>query len=361
MRTVGVEEELLVVDRVDMRPTAVGGSVIAGVDDAHQARVEPEFKDEQAEIDSEPSESIEQVGEQLRLLRRQLMESAERQDADVVAIATSPFKVRPTPTDGVRYARMTEQFGLLARQQLTCGQHVHVSVESRAEGIAVLDRLRAWLHILTAVSSNSPFWQGEDSGYGSYRTVMWGLWPTAGPTERFVDEAGYDRAISELLASGAALDAGMLYFDARLSARYPTVEIRVADVCTDVSDALLVAALARALVETAAAEWRAGREAPAVSVRLLRAAAWRAARSGLTGTLVDVLRVRAVPAWHLIDDLLAYLRPALERTGDTALVVDGLCRLRETGTGAEWQRRSFARHGRLADVVADAAARTVLS
>jgi glutamate---cysteine ligase / carboxylate-amine ligase len=359
MRTVGVEEELLVVSRSDHRPIAVGSSVVAGVDEVHQSRVELEFKAEQAELGSAPAVGIERVGTHLRQLRHELMQSALEQDAEVVAIATSPFKVRPTPSDGDRYARMTEQFGLLARQQLTCGQHVHVFIESREEGVAVLDRLRPWLHVLTAISTNSPFWQGQDSGYASYRTLMWGLWPTAGPTDAFGNEAGYDLAVDELLASGAAMDAGMLYFDARLSAHYPTVEIRVADVCTDVDDALVIAALARALVQTAAEDWRAGRPAPTASVRLLRAAAWRAARTGLSGDLVDVLGVQAVPAWKVVDDLLAYVGPVLQAAGDAARVADGLCRIRESGTGAEWQRRAFDRRGRLEDVVAEAAARTV--
>ena len=183
---------------------------------------------------------------------------------------------------------MTEKFGLLARQQLTCGQHVHVSIESPEEGVAVLDRIRPWL-----VGSHRHLRQlavlaGQLSGYASYRSMMWGLWPTAGPTEAFGDVAGYERAMLERLASGAAMDPAMMYFDARLSSHYPTVEIRVPDVCTDIADALLIAALARGLVDTAAAEWRAETPPAPVSVGLLRAAAWRAARSGMADDLVDV-------------------------------------------------------------------------
>ena len=111
----------------------------------------------------------------------------------------------------------------------------------------MIDRIAAWLPLLLALSSNSPFWQGHDTGYASFRTVIWGLWPTAGPSGPFGDAAGYDAAVADLVRSGAALDVGMVYFDARLSASYPTVEIRVADVCTDVRDAVLLAALSRAL------------------------------------------------------------------------------------------------------------------
>ena len=170
----------------------------------------------------------------------------------VVAVATSPFKVRPTATENERYARMIEMFGIIARQQLTCGQHIHVSINSPDEGVAALDRIRGWLPLLTAISANSPYWQGQDTGYASYRSIAWGQWPTAGPTETFGNVTGYHQAIKGLLETGAAMDDGMIYFDARLSASYPTLEIRVPDVCTDVGDSALIAALARGLVDTAA-------------------------------------------------------------------------------------------------------------
>ncbi|MDQ1744203.1 MAG: glutamate---cysteine ligase / carboxylate-amine ligase, partial [Pseudonocardiales bacterium] len=265
------------------------------------------------------------------------------------------------PTPDPRYEQITREYGLLARQQLTCGQHVHVDVESRAEGVGVLDRLRGWLPVLTALSGNSPFWQGEDSGYQSFRTVLWGRWPTAGPTAVFGDEAGYDAAVAELVESGTTLDDGMVYFDARLSARYPTVEIRVADVCTDVRDAVLLAALARALVDTAAERWRSGEPAAPTSVTLLRAASWRAARSGLSGDLVDPRTGKPVPAWQLVHELVELLGPALRRCGDEQLVAAGLARLRAHGTGADRQRNSFAARASLTDVVADAAVRTLES
>ncbi len=116
--------------------------------------------------------------------------------------------------------------------------------------------------MLLALSSNSPFWQGADSGYASYRTQVWYRWPTAGPTEPFGDAAGYDRATARLLATGVPLDAGQFYFDARISATHPTVEVRVADVCLLARDAVLLAALTRGLVETAAREAADGLPVP---------------------------------------------------------------------------------------------------
>ncbi len=303
-RTFGVEEELLLVSAADGQPTPTGTQVVeqalsllARADNSFGiSAVEHEFKMEQAEIGSEPCTTTAELAGQLRDLRGAAAAAAAASGTQVAAIATSPFKVRPTATEDERYHRMSLEFGLLARQQLTCGQHVHVGVESRAEGVGVLDRIGQWLPTLLAVSTNSPFWQGQDTGYASFRTVMWGLWPTAGPAGPFGDEAGYDAALAELVATGAAMDDGMIYFDARLSARYPTVEVRVADVCTDVDDAVLVAALCRAMVDTAAARWRAGAPQAGMSPQMQRAAMWRAARFGLSDALVDLPRGGLVTA-----------------------------------------------------------------
>ena len=365
-RTFGVEEELLLVDPRDGRPRPTGERVVRragerrerGRDD--RPLVEHEFKAEQAEIGSAPTTSAAELTEDLRRLRRELARAASATGVQIAALATSPTKVRPTVTDEPRYLRMVDTFGLLARQQLTCGQHVHVSVDSRAEGVAVIDRIAPDLPLIMALSANSPFWQGQDSGYCSYRTVVWGLWPTAGPTAGFGDEAGYDAAIADLLASGAAMDDGMIYFDARLSAHYPTVEVRVADVCTDVDDAVLIAVLCRALVESAAAAWLAGEPAPTVRSELLKGATWRASRYGMTGELYDPVTSRTLPAFDLLDHVVDRLTPTLTATGDLQLARAGVERLRRTGTGCVAQRQAFRGSDDVHDVVLDAVTRTLL-
>lgn len=367
--TIGVEEELLVVERLGGRPLPAGDAVVrrarSSLDDSAGelpgTAVEHEFKREQAEIGSLPCRGTDELAHQLLGLRRVMAEAAAGSDAAVAAIATSPFKVRPTATEDERYLRMASEFGLLSRQQLTCGQHVHVEVGSRDEGVGVIDRLPRWLPTLLALSANSPFWQGQDTGYASFRTVIWGLWPTAGPTGAFGDAAGYDAAVNDLIRSGAALDEGMIYFPARLSARYPTVEIRTADVCTRVDDAVLIAALCRAMVTTAARAWASGSHPDPLPPQWQRAAGWRAARSGLTDGLLDPSSRSVVPARDAVDSLVRDLRDDLEDTGDLDLVTAGVDRLFRSGTGAERQRAVGKASGSFASVVADAVHRTTLS
>jgi carboxylate-amine ligase len=366
VRTIGVEEELLLVSSSGGQPTAVGDAVISAADELaaigaldQDAQLEHEFKQEQAETASNPCADLDQLRSELVDLRTGMATAASQREALAVAIATSPVKVRPHQTDDERYQRMDAEFGLLSRQQLTCGQHVHVGVESRDEGVAVIDRTRTWLPVLVALSANSPFWQGADTGYASYRTVLWSLWPSAGPTDVFGTVAEYDRQVDALIATGAALDAGMIYYSARLSARFPTVEFRVADVCTDVDDAVLIAALCRALVDTAADEWRRGVAPVPATAGLLRGAIWRAARFGLGGELFDPGTGKRVDAWQLVDRLVDYVADALGAAGDTEVVTASLARLRSRGTGADRQRATATTTSGLHAVVLDAAKRTL--
>lgn len=329
------------------RPAAApAGSVLA---DDPRTDVEHELKLEQAEIASEPTTDLAALADDLRTRRAELIASAAARGVTVAALGTSPIPSRPTPTPDERYRRMHERYGLVADDQLTCGAHVHVGVASRAEGVAAIDASRAWLPVLVAMTANSPFWYGYDSGYASYRRISWGRWPTAGPTDRFGDEAGYDGRVRELIASGAALDDGMIYFDVRLSAKYPTVEFRVADVGQEVADAVLLAALCRAAVDTPPSL-----DAPTA---MLRAAAWRAARFGLSEQLYDVVDGRLRAAADVVDHLLDAFTPALRRTGDEEYVHGSVDRLFHRGTGADLQRRDLE-GGRPIDVIEAAARRT---
>jgi len=334
---VGVEEELLLFTSA-ATPAAEGEHLAADPGTS----VEHELKLEQAEIASEPRTDADELAADLLGRRRELAAAASERDVRVAGLATSPVHVAPRATPDERYERMHERFAGVVVDQLTCGAHVHVSVDSRAEGVAVLDRIRAWLPTLVAVSANSPFWTGHDSGYASFRSIAWGRWPSAGPIELLGDVEAYDAIVTALVASGAALDDGMVYFDARLSARYPTVEIRVADVGQQVSDSVLLALLCRGLVDTAAADPSAP---PDVPTELIRAAAWRAARYGLADELFDpVSRVRRAAADQL-DRLVEHVRPALVASGDAERVDALVAGLLARGGGAQVQRADLARTG----------------
>ncbi|OEJ28384.1 carboxylate--amine ligase [Streptomyces agglomeratus] len=361
MRSVGVEEELLLVDALTGEPQALSTAVLAAVsrEGGDEGEVfEAELHRQMLEFATRPQTSMGDLAEEIRRWRAEAARHAEDVGAAVVALATSPLPVSPVIGSGERYRWLEEQFGLTTQEQLTCGCHVHVSVDSDDEGVAVLDRIRPWLSVLLAMSANSPFWQGKDSGYSSYRSRVWGRWPSSGPVEIFGSADRYHQQVNDMVGTGALRDKGMIYFDARLSHNYPTVEVRVADVCLDPGTTVLVATLVRALVETAARQWRAGEPPARHGVGLLRLAAWRAGRSGLEGELIHPVTMRPAPAEAVVRALFDHVRDALEDSGDVVPAQEGLAALLKTGNGARVQRELLSRSGGLRDVVTECVSRT---
>jgi carboxylate-amine ligase len=342
VRTLGVEEEFLLVTP-EGEPQAVAHAVLRaaardagpGEPDEPGGALEKEFKQEQVEVSTRPREQLAELLDEVRAGRALADEYAQRAGARVAALATAPQAVESTVLADRRAHRIRAEFGQTAREQLTCGCHVHVSVEDDDEGVRVLDHLRSWTPVLLALSANSPWWQGARTGYASYRSQVWGRWPSAGPTSPFGDAAGYRALVDDLLRTGAVLDRGMLYFDARLSERYPTVEVRVADVCLDATDAVLQAALVRGLAETATRAGAVPAEPP--RVELVRAATWRAARSGLAGDLVSPVAWQPRPAADVIGELVDHVRAALVDAGDLDWVERQVERVLSRGNGAQQQ------------------------
>jgi carboxylate-amine ligase len=205
--------------------------------------------------------------------------------------------------------------------------------------------------VLQAMTGNSPYFGGTDTGHASWRAVLWNHWPSTGPTPYFTSAAEYDRAVAELVAAGVLLDEGMVYWYVRPSVTYPTVEVRVGDVCLTVAETILVAALVRGLVGTALTDIAAGRPPPPVRERLLAAAHWRAGLDGLEGESIDPVRGTLVPAWQLVDRLLWTVRAALARSGDLETVRHLVRRLRQTGSGAARQRQAYLARHDLRDVL----------
>jgi carboxylate-amine ligase len=320
--------------------------------------LDPELFRHQLEIRTDPTTDIEQLVAQVVDARRTAAEAAADLDLAVAACATVPLGVEePEVTSNDRYRDMVDTFGDVALLGTTCGMHVHVAIESDEEGVGCLDRIAPWLPVLLAMSTNSPFSAGKDTSYASWRTQMWSTWPSAGPAEAFGSVDGYRRACDRMIASGAARDAAMLYWDARLSARHPTLEVRVLDVATDVRDTGLLTALVRGLVETVAAEWAAGMAPVGWRSEELRAARWRAARFGLTGSLLDPRSHDLRPAGEVVDSLIELVGERLDAAGVTELVEAGVPRVR-AATGASRQRAAYERTGSVEGVVADLVRRT---
>jgi carboxylate-amine ligase len=350
--TLGVEEEYLLVDRTGPQSVEAVEDVFDRLPDDLRPSVQHEFQRTQIEVASPPQLELRDLRDSMRRLRTGLADAAERAGVRLVAVGAGPAAGPPAAiVDKPRYHRMRERFGDLAPGPGSNGMHVHVSIPDPETGVQVLNHLRPWLPVLQAATANSPFFDDRDTGYASWRSMLWERWPTVGPTPQLESHAHYEELIADLITTGAAMDEGMLYWYARLSANYPTVEIRMGDVCPTLDDALLLAALSRGLVATILRDVQAGTPAPVVPLPLLAAAHWRAAHDGLEGMNVDLESRRTRSAWAMMRRLFDYVRPELERHGDleTATVLMG--RLRARGTGAARQRAVHARRGSVADVV----------
>ncbi|WP_404310455.1 glutamate--cysteine ligase 2 [Neorhodopirellula lusitana] len=358
--TVGVEEEYQLVDprsgalipncKEVMRTIRRRG----GSEDA-RSEIQHELHLNQIEMASDVCSSLEEVRDALTQTRRMLINAARSNETELASAATNPLPVPDddalTPKD--RYQAMTDRYQQIARDLFIFGCHVHVAMEDRELGIQVMNRCRRWLPILQAISANSPYWNGVDTGYASYRRELWAQWPMAGPPAHFESLADYQRCVDDLVACGAIKDESFLYWDIRLPTRVPTIEFRAADVMTRVEETVGYVGLVRAIVMLAVSDQEHDKPISPVRPSVLSYAIWHAARYGMNDQLVDPVSCEMVAASELLDRLMTALQPALKATGEVRPVEAFANELLKSGTGADRQRRVANLSSVVANVVAE--------
>ena len=349
----GIEEEYFVVDPVSREVVPRAPAVVRRAGAALGERASTELVAFLAEAKTSPCDDLDKLREQIRAMRAAMAAAAAAEGVRLAATGTPVLgEVVPAPIGaGRRYAESRAVYRGLDDEQSICSCHVHVEMPDRERAVQVSNHLRPWLPTLLALTANSPYWAGRDTGHACWRALAWARWPVAGPPPFFASAAHYDDLVGTLLDCGALLDTGTVFWDVRPSARLPTVEIRLADVAPTTADAAVFAVLVRALVRTASGAVDAGEPAPDPPQEMLRAAYWLAARDGLAGRGVDVRTGRPAGFRELAGDLLAHVLPALGAAGDLAFAVRGVRRLLADGTGADRQRAAYRERGRLADVV----------
>ncbi|MBT2405019.1 MULTISPECIES: glutamate--cysteine ligase [unclassified Streptomyces] len=355
--TLGVEEEFLQADEDTGAVAPCAPAVVKRAQDTLAGQVDGELFPTMVETRTRPVTGLDSLRRELTRLRAGVAEAARESGCQAVASGTPVLPAsgeQAGVTDKDRYLRMAGEYGSLVAEHSAevCGCHIHIGVPDRETAVQLGNHLRPWLPALQALAANSPFHDGRDTGYASWRTMSWALWPGSGPAPLLPDAAAYDALVDALVASGVLLDRGMVYWYTRPSEQWPTLEIRVADVNAEVDTVVLLAALARALAAVLLADIGRGKEPHRVSDPILRAAHWRAARDGLQGCGVDPATGTLRPAGQLVEQLLRFARPGLEAAGDLPAVRDLWRRLRAGGgCGAERQRAAFRRRGELRDVV----------
>ncbi|MFJ4408559.1 glutamate--cysteine ligase [Streptomyces sp. NPDC088910] len=357
--TIGVEEEFLLLDRRTALPAPRVGQLRIAAErepDLGIEEVDTELLQSQVEVATPVCSDLDEVAAHLTRFRKSLSAAARSVDCRLAATGGAPLMAEASvPVTGEqRYRDMRVDAARLVDEQLICGMHIHVAVPDRQAGAAALGRIRPWLPLLVALGANSPFWDGRDTGFASWRTVIFGRWPVSGSPPFFSGASHYEERVDALLGTGVIADRHQLYWHARLSDEYPTLEVRAPDVQLDVDSAITLAGLARGLVVTALREGSVGGRPLDPPASVLQAAGWHSARHGLTANLVDPRTNEPSQAADVLGALLDCVTPALKELDDLDRVTSGVRRLLDKGTGAARQRAALAHGGteELLDLIA---------
>ena len=352
--TIGVEEEYQIINPHTRELASKSSKLV----DTNQHKGPPqnllyELHRCQIEIATGICQTLEDVRRELVQARRSAMTAAQNHGLKIAAAGTHPFSrwqnQKVTPKD--RYRSLDEVLQQLIREPVIFGCHVHVGIADREAAVEVLNRARQWLPTLLSLTANSPFWLGRDTGYHSYRMELWCRLPTAGPPPHFKNYDDYRSFIQQLIDTDITDDPTKIYWDIRLSERFPTVEFRVADVCGTVDEAVMLAGIVRALAQTCYRDFRDHKAYPEIRSELIKAAIWQAARYGAQGELIDFTALIPVAATDSIHALLEYVRPALEAHGDWSIVSQQVeCVLTE-GNSAQRQRQIYQAVGNCQAIV----------
>jgi carboxylate-amine ligase len=359
--TLGMEEEYLLVDRrtrdlVEDPPAAL-------LEEAQlrcEGQVSPEFLRSQLEVGTRVCSSLGEARAQLAHLRATVAEVADAHGLAPIAASTHPFAMwdAQKTTDRERYQTLFRDLQGVGRRLVICGLHVHVGIDDDELRIDLMNQASYFLPHLLALSTSSPFWQGGDTGLMSFRISVFDSLPRTGIPERFESWSEYRRHVGILTSAGLIEDATKLWWDLRPSERFPTLEMRISDVCTRIDDGIAVAALFRCLLRMLWRLKRSNQRWRLYARMLVDENRWRAQRYGIDDRLVDFGKRELVPYRDLLEEIIALVAEDAAHFGCEAEVAHArtIC---ERGTSAHAQRRVY-REARDAGATREDALRAVV-
>lgn len=301
-----------------------------------------ELLQSQIEIASPVLTSMDEARNTLRRLRAALRELVAQMGFRLIAASTHPLGAwrEQLVTEKPRYDELISDFRIVGQRNLVCGMHVHVAIPPGIDRVALMNRAMPWLPVFLALSTSSPFWDRQVTGLLSYRQAIYDEWPRSGIPDFFRDEDDYRAFCLTLQRAGAIRDASYFWWAIRPAMRYPTLELRIADVCTRVEDTLAIAALFRCLIAALVADPEAGRHYTTHTRRLIDENRWRAKRDGMGATLIDEASGQALPMREVLDRMLQFVGAAAERL-DCAAALRQLDYIVAAGTSSHSQLRIY--------------------
>jgi carboxylate-amine ligase len=342
--TIGVEEEYLLVDRqsrdVASDPPA---EMLVECQKRVAGQVSPEFLRAQIEVGTTVCESLAAARAELAHLRRSVAEVAANYGLAPMAAATHPFARWQTQktTDRERYTAIARDLQGPARRLVICGMHVHIGLEDPELRIDLLGQVAYFLPHLLALSTSSPFWHGEDTGLKSYRIAVFDEMPRTGLPELFESWSEFERHLRVLVQAGLIEDGSKLWWDIRPSIRFPTLEMRITDVCTRLDDGIAIAALYRCLLRMLWRLKRSNQRWRRYAAMLVNENRWRAQRYGIDEGLVDFGKGRIVPYGDLLEEMIQLVAEDAEAL-DCRREVESARDILKRGSSAHRQRAVFA-------------------
>jgi len=349
--TIGIEEELMIVDSEDFH---LVNAIESLLEDAPSGDIKPELMESVLEVSTDPCRDTREAGVQLRALRSQVRETAAGRGLAIGSAGTHPFAMwedqRISPRQ--RYRDIISALRFVARQELIFGMHVHVAVDDPDKAIHVANGMRVHVPILLALSANSPFWRADRTHMASTRTPIFRAFPRVGIPPAYADWDDYCRQIDFMVASGAMEDYTYLWYDVRPHARFGTVELRVCDAQTRVEHTLGLAALVQAMVKELGEHFDAGTPLTPYPWQMLDENKWLAARHGLQGDLVDLPTSERVATRDLGRRLVDRLREHAQDLG-SADDLDAVVDLLDHGNGADRQVVVYEANHDLRELMAD--------
>jgi len=340
--TIGIEEEYHLVDRATRDLKSEPPEDLLAECRRRLEGVSPEFLKSQIEVATPVRDSLADARADLARLRRTVAEVAGGHGLAPIAASTHPFAQwgEQKTSDAERYTLLARDLQAVGRRLVICGMHVHVGIEDAELRIDLMNQIVYFLPHLLALSTSSPFWRGEDTGLKSFRLSVFNGLPRTGMPEVFESHGEYQRLVGRLTEAGLIPDATMLWWDVRPSARFPTLEMRITDVCTHLDDAISIAALYRCLLRMLWRLRKANQRWRLYARMLISENRWRAQRYGIEEGLVDFGKGRIVPYAELLEEMIDLVREDALHFGCLA-EVEAARGILARGTSADRQRRTY--------------------
>jgi glutamate---cysteine ligase / carboxylate-amine ligase len=316
--TVGIEEEYLLVDRASRDLVSeLPPQLFQDCEQALRGQVAREFLKSQIEVETQVHHSVRAAGAELKALRQTVADLAGKHGLAPIAVSTHPFARwgAQQPTERERYRTIAQDLAGVGRRLVFCGMHVHVGIDDDELRIDLMNQARYFLPHLLVLSTSSPFAEGDDTGLKCYRLAAFNEMPRTGLPQRFSSWAEYRDTVDLLVRNGVIEDASKIWWDLRPSARFPTLEMRITDICTHLADAVCVAALYVSILRMLYRIRRANQTWRPYPLFLLSENRWRAQRYGVGGTLFDFGKGELVAFGDLVDELLGMVREDAEALG----------------------------------------------